>query len=105
MKLKTNLLIPEEEFSRKFAKELIRTLRTNKDLGVVKFSITLISESKIHWTGGKAYATNTEFLMAKKITRQLLRYSSFPYQTKLTKYVTDGIEFASDGRFTPEFPF
>lgn len=102
MKLKTNLLIPEEKFSRKFAKELIHTLRTNKDLGVVSFHTTLVSESKVNWAGAKCYATQTEFLMAKKITRQLLRYYSFPYQAKLTKRVTDGIEFSIDGNFTPE---
>lgn len=104
MKLKTNLFIPEEKFARRFAKELIHRLRTESSLGTKNFTIEVVSEHP-HWTGGCGYANDREFKVAKKITRQLLRYYSFPFQAKFTSYVTDGIEFTSDGRFKPEFPF
>lgn len=92
MKLRTNNLIPEEAFSRKFAKSLIHTLRTNKDLSTNNFKIRLYSETKMHWMGGKDYATKIECLMAKKITEQLLRYYDPPYQARYTDIY---IEFTS----------
>ncbi len=104
MKIKTNLFIPEEKFARRFANDLILRLKTEESLNTVHFRVKVVSD-RPSWGGGNTYGNDTEFLVAKKIVKQLLRYYDFPYQVKFTKCVTDGIEFASDGRFTVDFTF